>query len=109
MALVGHYLRRFFSPSEYESGRTAGVLACIYLVVTLVWILSSVADANPNDETGLLYMATAPVSVFFLLNNTQGSRLVAALAVCALVNAFVFWVIFRGSSHYPRHHRTLRP
>jgi hypothetical protein len=109
MALVGHYLRRFFSPSEYESGRRAGVWACIYLVVALLVIISSAADANPNDETGLLYVATAPLSIFFLMKNTQGAGLLAALAFSALINAFVFWVIFRGSSHYPRHHRTLRP
>jgi hypothetical protein len=109
MALLGHHLRRFLSPSEYESGRRAGVWACIYLVVTLLVIISSAADTNPSDETGLLYVATAPLSIYFMMKNTQGAGLLAALAVCSLINAFVFWVIFRGSSHYPRRHWRLRP
>jgi hypothetical protein len=105
---VGQYVKRFLSPSEYESGRRAGVWACIYLVVTLLVIVSALADANADDQTGLLALAaTLPLS--FVLVNVQGARMFAALAVCALVNAFVFWVIFRGSAHYPRHHRTSRP
>jgi hypothetical protein len=107
MSLAGGYVKRFFSPSEYESGRRAGVWACLYLTVTLVVIASSDVDANSDDQANLLaYLATAPLSFFV---HAQGARMFVALAVCALVNAFVFWVIFRGSSHYPRRPRAFRP
>ena len=107
MAPVGRYLKRFFSPSEYESGRRAGVWACIYLVVTLLVIVSAVADADPDAQTSpLAFAATLPMSLVVV--TAHGGRMLAALAVCALVNAFVFWVVFRGSAHYPRHDRTLR-
>jgi hypothetical protein len=104
---VGRYLKRFFSPSEYERGLRAGVWACIYLVVTLLVIVSAVADADPDAETGLLaFAATLPLSLVVV--TAHGTRMLAALAVCAILNAFLFWVIFRGSAHYPRHHRTFR-
>ena len=107
MSLDGSYVKRFFSPSEYERGRRAGVWACIYLAVTLVVIVSSDADANSDDQTNLLaYLATAPLSFFV---QAHGVWMFADLAVCALVNAFVFWGVFRGSSHYPRRHRAFRP
>jgi hypothetical protein len=38
----------------------------------------------------------------------HGVWMLATLAVCALVNAFVFWVVFRGSAHYPRQKSTLQ-
>jgi hypothetical protein len=65
MSLEGSYLKRFFSPSEYERGRRAGVWAGIYLAMTLVVIVSSDADANSDDQTNLLaYLATMPLSFF---------------------------------------------
>lgn len=106
MALVGHYLRRFFSPSEYESGRRAAVWACVYLVVTLLMIFSAVAAPDADAETGPVFVATLPASL--VVGTAHGGQMLAALAVCALVNALVFWMIFRGSAHYPRRGRTLR-
>jgi|SRR6476659_10113013 hypothetical protein len=107
MGLVGGHLKRFLSPNEYESGRRAGVWACIYLVVTLLVIVSAVADADPDAETGpIAFGATLPMSLVVV--TAHGGRMMAALAVCAFVNAFVFWMIFRGSAHYPRPAQTLR-
>ena len=107
MSLEGSYLKRFFSPGEYERGRRAGVWAGIYLAVTMVVIVGSDADANSDDQANLLaYLATMPLSFFV---HAHGVWMFADLAACALVNAFVFWVVFRGSSHYPRRHRAFRP
>ena len=108
MAPVGRYVKRFLSPSEYESGRTAGLLACIYLVVTLLVIISAVPDNNdPEAETAILaFTATLPLSLVVV--TAHGLWPLAVFAVCALVNALVFWVIFRGSAHYRRHDRTFR-
>jgi len=107
MAPVGK-LKRFLSPSEYESGRVTGVWACVYLAVTVFAIISSGPKGNGGDVLmmGLAFVATLPLSVVVL--TVHGGWMVAALAVCALVNAFVFWVVFRGSAHYPRHNRTLQ-
>jgi hypothetical protein len=105
--LVGRYLHRFFSPSEYEKGQRALLWAGIYLVVTWLVIISAVADANPDAESGLLaFAATLPLSLVVI--NAEGGRMLVALAVCAFINAFVFWVVFRGSSHYPRRRWNLR-
>jgi hypothetical protein len=107
MALVGGHLKRFLSPTEYESGRVAGVWACVYLAMTGVAILGAGPEANGDAlMVGLSFLATLPLSVVVLA--AQGVWVPAALAVCALVNAFVFWVVFRGSAHYPGHDRTLR-
>ena len=107
MAPVGK-LKRFLSPSDYESGRVTGVWACVYLAVTVFAIISSGPKGNGGDVLmmGLAFVATLPLSVVVL--TVHGGWMVAALAVCALVNAFVFWVVFRGSAHYPRHNRTLQ-
>ena len=107
MGLVGTF-KRFLSPSEYESGRVAGVWACLYLAVTLFAIISSGPEGNGGDVLmkGLAFVATLPLSILVL--TAHGVWMLAALAVCALVNAFVFWLVFRGSAHYPRHHRTLQ-
>ena len=107
MALVGK-VKRFLSPSEYESGRVAGVWACIYLAVTVFAIISSGPEGNGGDVLmmGLAFVATLPLSVAVLTGH--GEWMLATLAVCALVNAFAFWVVFRGSAHYPRPNRTLQ-
>ena len=41
-------------------------------------------------------MLTWPLSLGVVAAQNDGAWMLAALAVCALVNAFVFWVIFRG-------------
>ncbi len=107
MATVGK-LKRFLSPSEYESGRVAGAWACVYLAVTVLAIISSGPKGNGGDVLmmGLAFVATLPLSVVVL--TAHGVWMLAALAVCALVNAFVFWVVLRGSAHYPRRNRTLQ-
>lgn len=108
MVQVGRNLRRFLSPSEYPSGRVAGVWACVYLAVTLLVIAGAVLDGNdPETATSTLaFVATLPLSLGVV--TAHGAWMLMALAVCALVNSFVFWVVFRGSAHYPRHDRTLR-
>ncbi len=102
------YLKRFFSPSEYENGRRAGIWACIYVVVTFLVIVNALADGNdPEADTSILALgATLPLSLVVV--TAHGPGMLAVLAVCALVNAFVFWVIFRGSAHYRRHDQTFR-
>jgi hypothetical protein len=94
---VGRYLRRFFSPSEYPRGRIAGKLACVYFAVTVLVILSAIPEGNGDAFTvGLASLATLPLSLGLLAFRDEGSWMLAALAVCALVNAFMFWVAFRG-------------
>jgi hypothetical protein len=107
MATVGK-LKRFLSPSEYESGRVAGVWACVYLAVTVLAIIASGPKGSGGDVLmmGLAFVATLPLSLVVV--TAHGPGMLATLAVCALVNAFVFWVVFRGSAHYPRHNRTLQ-
>jgi hypothetical protein len=108
MALTDGHVRRFLSPSEYESGRSVGIWACVYLAVTAFLIVSAVPEGSGDGSfmLGLAFVGTLPLSVVVL--SAQGMWMLAALAVCALVNAFVFWVAFRGSAHYPRHDRTAR-
>lgn len=90
-------LRRFFSPSEYPHGRVAGRLACVYFAVTLVVIVSAIPESNGDTLTaGLALLATLPVSLGVLTFQDDGTWMLAGLAVCALINAFVFWVVFRG-------------
>lgn len=91
-------LRRFFSPGEYTHGGVAGRLACIYVAVTLLVIVSAIPESN-GDTTltvGLVLLFTLPASVVVLALLEDGAMMMAALAVCALLNAFVFWVVFRG-------------
>jgi hypothetical protein len=107
MARVGK-LKRFLSPGEYERGRAAGVWACLYLAVTMFAIISSGPNGDGGDVlmNGLAFVATLPLSVVVLTGD--GPWTLATMAGCALVNAFVFWVVVRGSAHYPRHNRTLQ-
>ena len=95
MGPVGKF-KRFLSPREYERGRVAGVWACVYLAVTVLAIISTGPQGNGSDALmmGLAILATLPLSIVVLTANGVG--MLAALAVCALVNAFVFWVVFRG-------------
>jgi hypothetical protein len=91
-------LGRFFSPSEYLHGAVAASLACMYFAVTLLVIVSAIPESN-GDTTltvGLALLVTLPVSVVVLALLEDGAIMMAALAVCALLNAFVFWVVFRG-------------
>jgi hypothetical protein len=94
---VGRRVRRFFSPSEYPRGRVAERLACVYFAVTVLLIVSAIPEGNGDAFTvGLAIAATLPVSVVSLAIQGDGAELLAVLAVCALVNALVFWVVFRG-------------
>ena len=95
---VGRYLRRSFSPSEYPSGRVAGRLACIYLGLTVLVIVSAIPEGIGDGTLtmDLAFMLTWPLSLGVVAAQNDGAWMLAALAVCALVNAFVFWVIFRG-------------
>lgn len=91
-------LGRFFLPSEYLHGGVAGTLACVYFAVTLLVIVSAIPESN-GDTTltvGLALLVTLPVSVVVLALLEDGAIMMAALALCALLNAFVFWVVFRG-------------
>jgi hypothetical protein len=95
---VGRYSRRFFSSSEYPRGRVAGRLACVYFAVTVLVIVSAIPEGNGDGAytAGLAFVATLPLSLGVLAFQDDGAWILAALAVCALVNAFVFWVVFRG-------------
>lgn len=93
----GRSLRRFLSPSEYPGGRVAGRLACVYFAVTILVIVSAIPESNGDTLTvGLAVLATLPMSIGVLAFQGDGAGTLAALAVCALVNAIVFWVVFRG-------------
>jgi hypothetical protein len=95
---VGRYLRRFFTPSEYPHGRVAGRLACVYFALTVLVIISAVLEGNGDGAftVDLAFVATLPLSLGLLVGQDDSPWMLAALAVCALVNAFVFWVVFRG-------------
>jgi hypothetical protein len=110
MVLKGGYLRRFLSPSEYPSGRVAGVWACVYLALTVLVIVSAVPEGNGDGAftVDLAFLATLPLSFGVLAIQGDGAWMLADFAVCAFVNTFVLWVVFRGSAHYPRHDRTPR-
>jgi hypothetical protein len=72
-------------------------LACVYFAVTVLVILSAIPEGNGDAFTvGLASLATLPLSLGLLAFRDEGSWMLAALAVCALVNAFMFWVAFRG-------------
>lgn len=95
---AGGYLGRSFSPSEYPSGRVAGRLACVYLAVTLLVIASAISEGNGKGtlSVDLAFMLTWPLSLGVVAAQNDSAWMLAALAVCALVNAFVFWVVLRG-------------
>jgi hypothetical protein len=95
---VGRYLRSFFSPSEYPRGRVAGRLACVYFAVTVLLIVSAILEGGGGGylTVDLAFMVTWPLSLGLLAAPDHSAWTLAALAVCALVNAFVFWVVFRG-------------
>jgi hypothetical protein len=95
---VARSLRRFFSPSEYPGGRVAGRLACVYFAVTVLVIVSAIPEGNGDGSltVGLALVATLPLSLGLLVGQDDSAWMLAGLAVCALVNAFVFWVVFRG-------------
>jgi hypothetical protein len=95
---VARQLRRFFSPSEYPRGRVAGRLACVYFALMVLVIVTAVPDGKGDGtfSLGLAFVATLPLSLGLLTAQDDGAWMLAALCVCALVNAFVFWVVFRG-------------
>jgi hypothetical protein len=95
---VGRYLGRFFSPSEYPSGRVAGILSCVYLAVTVLLIVSAILEGYGDDylTVDLAFMLTWPLSLGLVAAPNDSLWSLAALGVCALVNAMVFWVLFRG-------------
>jgi hypothetical protein len=96
---VGRHLRRFFSPSGYPRGRVAGRLACVYFAVTVLVIVSAIPEGNGDTLTvGLASLATLPLSMGLVAFLGDGAWMLAGLAVCALLNAFVFWVVFRGDA-----------
>jgi hypothetical protein len=112
MAPEGDRIKRFLSPGEYEHGRVAGVWAFVYLGVTALLILGAVpesssdADAGGDVTSGLASVLTLPLSLGALTGQDRAWMLVG-LAACALVNAFVLWVVFRGTAHYRRCDRTI--
>jgi hypothetical protein len=101
---VSGRLKRFLSPGDYENGRAVGVWSCVYLAMTLFAIVSG-GTGDDVLMVGLAFVATLPLSVFLV--SIHGVWMPAALTVCALVNAFAFWLAFRGSARYPRLDRPL--
>ena len=109
MVPTGDRVKRFLSPGEYEHGAFAGVWACVYLAVTALFILGAVpegGDAGGDVTAGLASVLTLPLSLGTLAVQDR-AWVLAGLAACALVNAFVLWVVFRGTAHYRRRDRTL--
>jgi hypothetical protein len=73
-------------------------LACAYFAVTVLVIVSATPEGGSGDTLmmGLALLATLPARLGVLAFQDVGGWTLVALAVCALVNAFVFWVVLRG-------------
>jgi hypothetical protein len=114
-------MRAFFSPTAYRHGAVGGLLACLYLALTTLLIVAAALEFMGGGSTdgsflwGFAFMAALPLSIgvmvtYSAIETTRGVPLadqdgggwtLAAFVACALVNAFVIWVLFRG--------RRLRP
>ena len=95
---AGLDLRRFFSPNGHSRGRVAGILSCAYLAVTALLIVSAILEGYGDSylTVDLAFMVTWPLSLGVVAAPNDSPWMLAALGVCALVNAFVFWVVCRG-------------
>src|SRR5262245_57616877 len=93
-------MKAFFSPNRYRNGDLAAVLALVYLLM-VGWLLVSAAQEGAEAEGGfawgLSWMATLPLSGGVMQGDQDwGPWMLPIFTVCALVNAFVIWVVFRG-------------
>jgi hypothetical protein len=97
-------VKTFFSPRAYRNGELVAVLACGYLFMTGFWIFSAAQEymamsGQTPDDGGYWWffalLATLPLSLSVIWAWGLLWPL-AVFAVCALVNALLFWVLFRG-------------
>ena len=106
----------FFSARSYSRGSLARSLALGYLCLCALVVVPAWAEAaapGPSDGSfffGFAMLVTAPLSLGVMLTYSaiawlQGVPLsdqdgawwvIPAFALCALVNAFLVWVVFRG-------------
>jgi hypothetical protein len=109
-------VRAFFSPRDYQRGPAAITGAGAYLAFATLFIVSAVTEFQEagTDDGGFLWgfalIATLPLSLVVMetysaIATTRGVPLSAqdgglwtlpAFALCALVNALLLWVLFRG-------------
>ena len=106
----------FFSDRSYRHGGRGAAVALSYLGLVALLLVPAAAEATapgPADGSfffGFSMLATMPLSIAVMLAysaiaTSQGIPLsdqdgawwvIPAIACCALVNAWLIWVIFRG-------------
>jgi hypothetical protein len=61
-------------------------------------ILSAISEGNGDGtlSVDLAFMLTWPLSIGVVAFQNDGVWMLPAFAACAILNAFVFWVVFRG-------------
>jgi hypothetical protein len=109
-------MRAFFSPTAYRHGPVGGLLACLYLALATLLIVAAAFEfmgagsADGSFLWGFAFLATMPLSIgvmvaYSAIETARGVPLadqdggwgtLVAFVVCALVNALVIWVLFRG-------------
>ena len=102
----------FFSAKEYRNGHGVRLLVCLYLALTAVLIISAFLE-GPDDGTYVMdfaFLTTLPVSLgvegaYAAIETARGvpaadqgggTWMLLGYTGCALVNAYVLWVVFRG-------------
>ncbi|HET9020959.1 MAG TPA: hypothetical protein VFN34_03665 [Ornithinibacter sp.] len=109
-------MANFLSVRAYRRGALGAGLALSYLGLVALFLVPAAAEAAPPGPAdgsfffGLGMLATMPLSIAVMLAysaiaTSQGIPLsdqdgswwvIPAFALCALVNAALIWVIFRG-------------
>jgi hypothetical protein len=105
-------MRTFFSPKAYRFGSVAAGLAGVYLGCTTLLLYGSFREGVGDGAfmIGFSMLATLPWSFGVMAGYTAhesaqgvpmadqdgGLWMVPAFAACALVNALLIWLIFRG-------------
>ena len=105
-------MRTFFSPNAYRFGPIAAPVAVAYLGLTALLLIGTVREGVGDGAfmIGFSWLAALPWSygVMEAYNAIEsangvpmaeqdgGMWMVPAFAACALVNAMLIWLIFRG-------------
>jgi hypothetical protein len=111
----------FFSPRAYRHGVLAMTLAGSYLAVVALLVAGAAAEGgmSPSGDGGFMsgfaMLATFPLSLVVMASYTgiataqgippsdqyPGWWVLAAFAICGVVNAVVVWVFVRGRRQGP--------
>ena len=114
-------MAKFLSARSYRHGAGGIALALSYLgIAALLLIAAAAEDALPGNPDGgfsfgFAMLATLPLSIAVMvayigIATAQGIPMsdqygawwvIPAFAICALINAYVIWVIFRGRRIQP--------